>query len=302
MRGGGVNAFGDNQINTSISSIALSLIVCLSFMAHLFFYSLSATAYLILLFVLTACYILSKPIILADKKIFRLLIVCELSILSSFFRSQRLAGSLIDVAVLSLGILLVIFYSRRINNYSRMMTVILFFALFFAIGTIINSLMPGLYRSLLSLFPSSYATVVREQAVNRVPGFSTNPGFSAGYISSGIIVIFAGYQKNKIITLSRFIVLTLLVFALLFTGKRGPSISLIFTLLTCYLIPIRGLKKIKRYWNFFLVILFSFILFVIFQDFLITIPAISKISRTISGLLVGDDVSSGRNKLYFRYF
>ncbi|MCR5226390.1 MAG: O-antigen ligase family protein [Eubacterium sp.] len=298
MRGFDFEEFGKSNHKRSISSIMLSLIVCLSFVAHLFFCSISATAYLTLLSFFTIVYIISKPVILFDKNIVVVLVVFELSIIFSFLRSQRSSGSLIDVLVLFLGIFIVIFFTCEMEDYSGMMNIILFFSLFFAVGTILNVLLPGIHSAILSFFPSSYSSVVRQQAVNRIPGFSTNPGFSAGYITAGILVVVADTKRYKRINKSHIIPLSVLLFSLLLTGKRGPTIFLILTLFLCYLIPIRGIQKVKRYWRLFLVVLVVFILFFAFNELLVDIPVVSEINRTITGILAGEDVSSGRNRLY----
>ena len=296
--------FIDRNCLKTTSSLMLSMVACMSFMAHLFFYSLSPTIYMVLLLVLTLCFILCKPIVVPNLKIVILLMTTALYMIFSFWNSKRLTGSLIDVLVLLLGMLFVFFYTKKIGDYDGVLKVISFFAMFFSIGTIMNSLMPQMYRFIISKFPSTYAAVVKQQ-IDRVPGFSTNPGFSAGYISAGIIVLVSLCHKKKSISKKEMIRLVILFGALLFTGKRGPTIFLVITLLLCYLIPINGMKKINRYWKMFFLCVTVIVIYFVLKDFLVVIPAISEISKTISGLLEGDDISSGRNSLYawaFRLF
>lgn len=282
----------------TVPGIILAVIACLSFMAHLFFYTVSATVYLAVLAALTFCYVLFKPLTIARRNIILLLIMTATAMFSSYLRSNRLTGSLMDVMVLFLGTLLVIFHTRRISDYQGVMHVISFFALFFAVGTLLHALTPTIHSAVLSLLPSSYAAVVRRQSANFITGFTTNPGFSAGYMTSGIIVSIAACQNNRSALKNQSVSLIILVSAFMLTGKRGPAIFLVMTLILCYLMPMRGAQRAKRYWRVFLVLLVLLILFLLLRDFLITIPIFEQISMTVSGILTGDDVSSGRTKLY----
>lgn len=290
--------FGKSNGKVAISSIALSIITCLSFAPHLFFYSISASIYLVLIAVLTVVYIVSKPINVANRNIIVLMIVCAIYMFISFGRSQKLSGSLVDVSVLFMGMLIVIFHSGDVYGYRGVIKCIGFFSMFFAIGVILNSLTPSFFRTILSIFPSSYSTIVRQQMQRFVTGFSTNPGFSAGYIAGGIIVIAAACQNNKDELKRRIVPLIILAFGLMLTGKRGPAIFLLLTIVLCYLIPMRGAKKARRYWRIFIIVLLLVVLFRVFYEVLVTIPVVNEIANTISGLLVGDDVTSGRSRLY----
>ena len=278
-----------------LPTIGLALIVGLSFLLHLFTRLFSGYAYAILLFSFTVIYIISrKMIIRKGNKLALTWFISVVVLVLSFLHSQRSNGALLDVIVFTCGLLLILLCSEYADTYLRCLAVIKAFAVFFAAGVILQRFIPSIYRITILVFPSTYRASLVSHGGS---GFTLNTGYSAGYIIAGLIVAISEYKKER--PVYKNIVLSLfLLLALLLTVKRGPTLFLILTVIYCYLAPVKGSKKMKRYWALFLIILFAVIILFAFRDVLSSIPIVGKILDTIAGVIDGEDVTSGRTRLY----
>lgn len=283
----------------SLSTMALCAIVALSFVFHLIIYTLSGTAYILLVFLMTIVYIISKPLTKTKINIPHLLWLLSLSIVAvGYARSQQKNAAMMDLIVLSSGVLLVLFHSKNVNGYRSAMKLIRAFSALFALGVLLQQFIPALYSVLLRVFPTNLENAIRvgvDESRGSIRGFSTNTGFTAGYISAGILAVASSFDSAK---RKSVLFLLFLLVALLFTGKRGPIIFLFLTIMLCYLMTVRGSGKVKRYWKAFLVIFAGMILFLLFRDLLAQIPFFNKLVATIEGIVIGEDVTSSRSFLY----
>ncbi len=278
-----------------LPTIGLVFIVGLSFLLHLFTRVFSGYAYAILLFAFTLIYILSRKIIIRRGNEFALTWIISIVILVlSFLHSQRSNGALLDVIVFTCGFLLIIFCSENAGTYLRCLAVIKAFAVFFAAGVILQRFIPPIYRIIIQVFPSAYRSSLISSGGS---GFTLNSGYTAGYIIAGLFVAISLYKREnpgyKKIMLPLFLLLGLLL-----TVKRGPTFFFILTVIYCYLAPVKSSKKMKRYWTLFLIVAFALIVLFAFRDALSSIPIVGKILDTIAGVINGEDVTTGRTRLY----
>lgn len=283
-----------NVIN--IPSIGMCLVVALSFLLHLFTKVFSGYAYAAMLAVFTIICISSKKVLLKGRrKNIRVWFLSTVVVTVSFLYSQRSNGALLDVIVFSCGLLLVFFCSNKESVYYHSISVIKKLAILFAVGVVLQFFLPSLYRIILYLFPKTYRSALLS---NEGSGFTLNPGYSAGYIIVGLIAVFSEYNYVQQIRIRNIGLPLFLFFALILTGKRGPTLFLILTFIYAYLVPVKGAKKVKRYWRIFLILFFTVIIIWAFRDALSQIPFIGRILNTIAGAIDGEDVTSGRTRLY----
>ena len=93
----------------SVVDLLLGMIISMSFLLHLFLYTMSGMVYLTVFFFLVFLYVVSKPILLNRDTIIWAWIISSLVICFSYFHSSRARSTMIDVAVLTTGVLLLIF-------------------------------------------------------------------------------------------------------------------------------------------------------------------------------------------------
>ncbi len=282
----------------SIVDILFSLIISMSFLLHFFLYTTSGIFYLILFASLVILYIVIKPVLLNNDTLIWPWIISAVAIWCSYYHSTQAKSTMIDVAVLTIGVLLIVFPSRNAKTYFTGIKVIRFFAFFFALGVWLQVLASPLYNLLIGVFPASYANQLRNLGDANV-GFSLNVGFTAGYIVAGILATLSFPEKAKK-KWHYYSYLLFLLIALFLTGKRGHSIFLLGTFLICAILPVRGNEKMRKYWYSLVVGIILVAIYFIFYDFLLQIPVINRLILTIDGLINGVDTTTGRTNLHAR--
>lgn len=273
-----------------LDSFALCMLLALAFLYRAVVELFSTGVYLTLVVLALLLYAAAKPIKLNKFRAPALWLLPAAAVaIISYMRSKRLVNSTMDVMVLVSCMTLCFFYSLRLENYRKGMKLMVGFAVFYALGVLLQKLAPILYEAVLLLFPSAIKK-------NLKVGFSGNGAFSAAYIVSGIIASLAladGRRKPR-----KWILPAFLFFALLYTGKRGHVLFMVLALLLCYLLPVRGVKKFKRYWYIFIALLAVLAVMLALGDFLARIPFVGEIVETVNGVLAGEDVTSSRSSLF----
>ena len=273
---------------------------CLAFLPHLFMYELSATAYCLALVFLLTVFVISKPIVkkgLPLLYLFAWIAALAVLLINYLFR-YRSRVVLIDVGVLICGFVLIACFSKAFNHYLAALVVIKGMAIFFGIGVILQGLIPSAYRVIIKLFPSNLQGALRRNLpTGRIEGFTTNPGFAAGYVIAGVFAICALSKRDKRSMNRDLIVILLLMASLLMVGKRGPFLFMIMSLAIIRILPERGTRRVKKLWIGLMVFSSIIVLFYLLQDVLVNIPLLRRYVATIQGFLGGDDVSSGRSRL-----
>lgn len=277
----------------------LCLIASLSFVFHFFSTVLSPRFYILSVGAAVAAYLVSKPPSVARRPVLPLCVLILGFMAFSFWRSTRLTGAFADVLVLALALFLVLVPVSRPDEYRPAMACIVLWGVFFSVGTLLAFAARPLYNAALSVFPSPFASAVRRAAiVQRIGGFSTNPGFTAGYVTCALLVLASTVRARKSLSLFKLGLFACLLAALLFTGKRGHVLFLALSLGLGYLLPLRGGRKIARFLHLFLLLLVGVVSYVAFADALADIPVVGRFAQTVSGFMEGEDVSSGRSRLW----
>lgn len=274
----------------------LVYVVSLSFLLHLFTRVFSGYVYAVFLVLFTAMFIVSKRITIRLRNRFAYAwLISTIVLILSFLRSQRSNGAFLDVIIFFCGFLLILCYSDDVTIYLRCLAVIKVFAIFFAAGILLQRFLPTVYRSIIAIFPSAY----RVSLSRGRSGFTLNTGYSAGYIIAGLLSCLSEFSLTSLrFRVKDSIVPICLVFSLLLTGKRGSTLFASLTFLYCYIMPVKGSNKIRRYCRVFLAVCFIAVCLLAFRDAFSSIPIIKRIMESISAFALGEDITSGRTRLY----
>jgi len=295
--------YNESRHKVSIPTLVLQLFVGLAFTLHLFVYSFPSNSYIVLALILVCVYALVKPIIKSDVSTGFTLrwLIAILVIAYSYVFSYRSGTAIFDLLILLSGLIVVIAFSPDVRTYQGVIKYIKYIALFFAIGVLAQRFIPQFYNSVIRLFPSGLYKAITTSGTSGgggYRGFTTNSGFAANYILVGILAVICENNLRGKWTIGSRIFIVFMIIAVLFTSKRGPILFFIIALIFCYLMPSRGAKKHNRIWGVFIGISAIIIMFFTFEDVLADIPIFREVINTINGISSGEDVTSGRTKLY----
>lgn len=294
-----MNPHLDNKLNSTalvLHSVAILLIVSMAFTLHFFVAVFSGYIYTALLLLFTGASVLFKRTMVIKRSNLIAVWMMAVTVLAvSFLHSHRSNGAFLDLTIFVCGLLLLVFAYENAFEYLWCIAAIKAYALFFALGVILQYFLPAVYRAFLRAFPVAYANSLYDM---RSLGFTQNAGYSAGYIVIGILAAFSDIYPRKKIRFKNFIFPLFLFLAVALTGKRGPVMFLILTIVFCYLVPVKGVKKVQRYWKIFLVVFVVVIVLWFFRDALSYIPIIGRLLDSFAKVADGEDISSGRTRLY----
>lgn len=210
-----------------LARLMLCSFTVMAFVLHLFTYEFSAFAYCIVLLFLVTVFVFAKPIVRHGlPPAYMCIWVLALGILVyNYLFRYRSNVVLIDVCVFLSGFVIIVFFSKKSEDYSAVLSVIRIMAIFFAVGVLIQRLIPSAYGVIIRAFPPHLQSSLRAgmYSTSKVKGFSTNTGFTAGYIIAGIFAVFGHAKQDRSAGKRNLFTVLVLVIALLMTGKRGPS-------------------------------------------------------------------------------
>lgn len=257
----------------------------------------SFSLYILLFFIFSASYLISKPLIYRKKYWFWIYSVLGIGI--SFINAQLIVNNIGDLLVITCCVLMVLLCDTRKETFNSCIKIIFIFSVFYASSIWIQILLPGVYKGYLNLLSSDAAAkIIRNVSFGYYTGFSTNCGFTAGHIVAGIFALTSKlpneYKERKKNTAC---VIFLLV-SLFMTGKRFHAFACLLVVVVIYLFSVQGSKKIRRIGMVFTALFMVIILFYILKPLFMTIPSISRIIETLDLVIEGADVSNGRLVLW----
>ena len=289
------------QYTVQLSRLAICAYTCLAFLLHLFTYELSATVYCLTLIGLVFVFAVAKPVVLHSMPPVYLYawLASLIVLLTNYLFRYKSNAVLIDVSVLLSGFVVISCISQKSDDYTAALSVIRKMTIFFAVGVMIQSLIPSVYSVIIQLFPPHIRNSLRSglSGVGKIKGFTTNPGFTAGYIVAGIFAVYAFGLRDYNIRKRNLVTILLLFVALLMTRKRGPLLFMVLTIAIVQILPERGTKRFKKLWFGLMSVLAIIVFFLLFQDILAQIPLLSRMVVSIQGFLSGEDVTNGRSRL-----
>ena len=208
------------------------------------------------------------------------------------------------------GLCILLLFLSDIAEYRSLLKLFYFLAILFTIGSLINLLLPSVYKAIvLPAFSGStqYARLAKwaNRSQNKIiPGFANQTSFNACHLVYGI-----GYLGNKLIIKKRlrfkeWIILALFVFCLILTNKRAHFLFTMLALVFCYYFTAENKNKGKR----LLAIALGGTLALLLLYYLINhidAGVFRKLRETLIKYENEEDISSGRVYLYslaLKYF
>lgn len=222
----------------------------------------------------------------------------------STFRSSFDVNTYVDVYVFFICTVFISLCSGSSRLFKPAIKVMFCFSVYYAISIWIQLLIPSTYQLFLTLIPRRNSSFITEfDSLNSgYTGFTTNPGFTAGYVVTGLLWLFSLYLYRKAvkvkIRLSFIVTILFMLVSLLLTGKRGHLLAFVVSAIVIYLLSTRGKEKFTRFGYVLTGIAVFLILILCAGEFFAFIPGVSRINETIMGLIQGEDISNNRAELY----
>ena len=171
--------------------------------------------------------------------------------------------------------------------------IILFF------GCLINYVFPAVYRRfVIPLFSGSAqnSLVWQAGAGTYFPGFTSQVGYTSYFLCMAFGALFC---FRKMIFKRWFLPLAILIlFGLLLTGKRSPTVFLLVSILFLYFSESRERERLIRILQIFLITLVAFLVLFVLARFTNN-PAINRIFESIQKIILSRDVEDvGRDQLW----
>lgn len=185
--------------------------------------------------------------------------------------------------------------------FERPLKVIKFFSFFYAVSVWIQLLLPPVYDIYLGLLSPDVQAMIRsfESVRSSYTGFSTSVSFTAGHVCAGLMLCFSQFFSKQHLNRKKLIFEIIFLMATLFlTNKRGHMLALFIVAVAIYLVSAQGSTRFTRFNKILVVGVVALIVLLLGGEALSFIPGFNRIAETITGLLVGEDVTSGRTGLY----
>ena len=285
----------------SFQELGLLGIVCLSFCVQIFVYIFNSIfLFLLVAALLTFLVMVAKPIVINRSQfgIQRFWLVSLLVIAISYINGIHSWSNYADLIVFFCCILLMLCCPYNTGLLEKCIKVIEIIGVIYAVTVWIQLFLPGIYKQIMihTFGTEIFGHVDGLRIGGYLAGFTPNPGFVAGHISVSLFAYICFREQNSYKG-KNLIQIVFLLLSLMLTGKRG---HLLFVILCCVLVYLSASnnKKRGRLWKVFFFFTFVIILFMVFKDLLGNIPIVSRLVDTISQLLLGEDITNGRSKMY----
>ena len=206
-------------------------------------------------------------------------------------------------AGISYGIALLLPFSITSNtkDSNGILKLIVGFSVFYAIGCILNFIMPSAFKSIVfPLFSESSQGMLedfwsRNGEYSYFAGFANQIGYASYFINIGIGVLFC--YRNSVLKKAYIPLIITLAFGLFLTGKRGPIFFAIITIAVIYLIEDYSKFKLYRILKISAILLLGYLLLLVGAK-IANIDGIDRILRTVNQLFESGRVEDlGRKQL-----
>lgn len=194
-------------------------------------------------------------------------------------------------AILGIGV----FLTTQHNWYDKCLKYLLLFSIVHVLFTLFSYVNPNAFINIvLPLLPGEISSASSLfMTYDLYAGITDQIARNAFYITVGIsIMVTALITKSKKVSLATILTLTLMIIALLLTGKRGHLVSNIIALLVVIVVyaKVQGKSIVKK-----LLIAIIAVSFLVIAIIMIVPEAATPFMRFMVG---GGDITSGRTNLY----
>lgn len=267
-------------------------------MASTFFGPSGRGMYAVFLFaIIVFGWICSPRFSLDNAKPVNLLIVLILMIVFFNNNYNLKNGSLEQLAFLYTFFIISVFGAHSDIWHKHLLRLCIFFASFFLIMTYVEIINPTFFIfTIMPKFSDAYSAEKHMLLLRSgyVAGFSTNAGINVSLLFWGLASLFslwlnAAKHNKKLIFFIIAFILTMLV-----TGKRGPTIFAVCSLIYAYFYSKAG-NGAEKSIKFLFIILFVMLAFSIVCTY---VPEVANTMNRISNKSNGDDMTSGRDVIW----
>lgn len=233
-----------------------------------------------------------------------------LILLSLLYSVILISSKMAPKYVLFYGFCISLFFVYRLTDSKDMLKLFYYMGILFAIGSMINYFMPGLYKSvILPAFAGSSQAERLADWTGRVsyriiPGFANQTSFNAPHFVYGIGYLLGCYSENKKLKFTEWAALALFTVCLILTNKRAHFLFTIATIAVCYYMTAYSGEKSKRA----LIILIAGVAAILFLYFAIeylNVGVFIKLRTMLVAVEDDEDITSGRLVLWsiaWKYF
>ena len=210
------------------------------------------------------------------------------------FRNKQLIDNFLSCTLYLLVFFLMLILQSSDKWIKIPYKIVNFFTLEHVIGTYFVFLFPSLYETLfLPIFKSSsgYADLINQIHANMNAGFTGNYGSNSNYLTLGFIVLFSKCIAKKKFKKTDLIMLSVILLAIFMTGKRGPLVFGIITIIVEYLFTNKS-KIPNKLFKLSVGGIIAGTLLVIVSNF---VPSIALVCDR---LFNSKDILNGREQLY----
>ena len=295
---------GDRErYRTRIPEIVIFLFTITTLSVFIFPAFIGTYKYLIPIVVLLV-YILALNFIYKKPSIYKLDLFWLFSFIILVLRVKEWDISNIGyIVIYGSGIILIISSKMNIDNFSKAVTLIKIASFIFALSIIIQYFYIDSYMKYIYPYFTENAKVSLNRTLQnqRYAGIAHHVAYITVYISSGIGLLFAFWEKGNRKQKRLYIILIIIMFiSLIFTGDRSTIVFVCMSLGLVYIISSTGRVR-KRRMNqiIFLGMLLFLLLFYAINNYT-SIAFFNRLNKTLYGLFEGEDISNGRSILYLR--
>lgn len=210
--------------------------------------------------------------------------------------------NMLDLILFTVGILIILTVKLNLQNIETLYLVIKIVAFINAICVFLQAIDNTFFVPFARARFSSgmYSYYIRILSSSYISGCNGIVGDTAGYLLNAIgilcsCMLICGIKKIKIFS---YILFGILLIALLFTGKRAHLLCGIVGAIILYILSGKPTKKARRILFSILAIIIIYCMMRIMLVFFPDANTINRVMESIDGLILGEDISSGRDTLY----
>lgn len=228
--------------------------------------------------------------------------VALLAVTISTLRTSFNINSYVGMFTFIFGFIVFLCSGSSSQNFDLSIRFIKLLSLYYAITVWIQILIPRAYTAFTRLIPTRSKEYIYTLESSNVgyTGFTTNPGFTAGYIIIGLLAFYSFRLYSSRASKKRgFLLEIFLLGTLLMTGKRGHLLAFIAAILVVYIITAPRVNgKMGRIAKIALPVTALVVILIIFNEMLCSIPVLGRLYQSIYGILSGEDITNNRFMLY----
>lgn len=208
----------------------------------------------------------------------------------------------LDAVLFAIGILIVIFVNCNTLNLTKLYKAIIFVAVINAVCVFIQLVDKSFFDSFAQIwYPEGmyqqYLRTMRYESY--LNGCNAIAGDTAGYLMICLGLLFCFYLTHRGVKGKSNLLLFILCFAALgLTGKRAILLCGIISGLIIYIISGRASKRFRRFFFAVIIVLILIRSITFIAELFPSANTIVRVAESIEGLIYGNDISSGRSRLY----